>query len=327
MHDFNADFHSRNHSLSLRKTFNMNHRSVYFIVLCLLVLCVKYVSGRNNDEALEALRLRARFPFMVSIRNFNRFDCGGVLIGSHTVLTAAQCVDERYGRKRLPYMWLNATETETRTEGIMPRQAVDVRMHPNYTGDIFDGYDFAILLLNETADPLQTIAPGDPEYEIPIPGNYLTFLGFGRSTRSSSRSPYLQLVTYDIIEPAACRNSDDLVFLEKGMICLEGDTPCSGDQGGPLFEDRGAGYGNHLFGIVSAIACDLNSRLVSIPSIVVPEIAAWIDATQREFQARAGALTPEEQLVAYFAGLDNIVAEGSSISATDIIDLVYDGDP
>lgn len=305
----------------------MKHTNVCFIVLSFLVLCIKYSSGRSNDAALEALRLRARYPFMVSIRNFDRFDCGGALIGPHTVLTAAQCVDERYGREKLPYMWLNATETETRTEGTMPRRAVDVRMHPNYTGDIFDGYDLAILFLNETADPLKTIAPGDPKHEIAIPRNNLTFLGFGRSTRSSSRSPYLQLTTYDIIEPTACKSSDDLVFLEDGMICLEGDTPCSGDQGGPLFEDRGAGHGNLLYGIVSAIACDLNSRLVSIPSITVPEIATWIEETRREFEARMSDVTPDDEVAAYFAALNALAAEGSSISTEDILGVVYGADP
>eukprot|EP00210_Caulerpa_lentillifera_P000125 g120.t1 len=260
---------------------------------------------------------------MVSIRNFNRFDCGGALIGAHTVLTAAQCVDERHGRDRLPYLWLNSTRTETFTETTRPRQAVDVRIHPNYTGDIFDGNDFAILMLNESAEPLSSIEPEDPQYNVALPGTNLSFLGFGRSTRSSSRSPYLQLTIYDILSPTACKNSEDIIFHEHGMLCMEGNTPCSGDQGGPLFIDRGAGYGNILYGIVSATMCDLNSRLVAIPTVNEPEISKWILDTRKEFEERATGVSDFDPVAAFFAALE---AAGSTIGVDDIPIILYGND-
>eukprot|EP00210_Caulerpa_lentillifera_P004225 g4030.t1 len=294
----------------------MNRMNFLCFVLWSCLLYVKYTKGQSAEDLLRDSQNPERYPFMVSIRNFGRFDCGGALIDAHTVITAAQCVDERYGRDRLPYMWLTATDTNVLTNTTVPRRAIEVRLHPNYTGDIFDGNDFALLKLNETAAPLYPVFPVDPQYDRADLGMELSFLGFGRSTRSSSRSPYLQITHCNVIDPVACQNSEDIVFLDDKMICLEGDTPCSGDQGGPLILDRGAPYGNLLFGIISQVVCDLNSRLIAVPSLLDPDTAKWIIETQEEFNN--GTNNIDEDLDQYF--LQEIESPEPSVSSDEDIE-------
>lgn len=255
-----------------------------FLLLCFLTLLT---TGRGqNAEGEEAARaLRQRYPYMVAIRNFNRFDCGGVLIGCHTVLTAAQCVDERHGRDRLPELWLNTYQTESVNNETLIRYPKDVRVHPNFTGDVVDGYDYAILLMEESATGLAAIRTTENSTIQVQVGQQVRMLGFGRPTRTSARSSYLQIAYFDLLDSDACRNEQELILVEDQMLCLEGDMPCSGDQGGPVFRDRGDAYSDQLVGIVSATACDLSSRLSAVPSILQPHVFKWIIETVEELES------------------------------------------
>lgn len=269
---------------------------------------------------MEALRLRKRHPYMVAVRNFNRFDCSGVLIGCHTVLTAAQCVDERHGRDRLPVLWLNAYYTERETNDTLIRRSSDVRVHPNYTGDVVDGYDFAILLIDEPAHGLIPIRTTPEEYLGVNVDRELSLLGFGRSTRTSSRTPYVQITRLDIIDPTACRNSEDVIFLEDQMLCLEGNTPCSGDQGGPIFPDSGLANSDTLYGIVSSTVCDLSSRIAAVPSTIRREVYDWISSTMEELENTvSGRRTP-----ASAADLLGQITAAGPASELDIFDLIFE---
>eukprot|EP00210_Caulerpa_lentillifera_P004210 g4015.t1 len=249
---------------------------------------------------------------MVAIRNFNRFDCGGVLIGCHTILTAAQCVDERHGRDSHPLLWLNPTETETPSNETLVRHTSAVRIHPNYTGDVVDGHDFAVLLMEEPADGLIPIRTSTNAFLAISPGQEVSMLGFGRSTRTSSRTPYIQITRFNVINSTACRNSDEVIYLDGQMLCLEGNPPCSGDQGGPIFTDSGSATGDTLIAIVSSTVCDLNTRIAAVLSTITSEVYDWIVETMEELENTV----PDRRLRQASPGdfLDGLEAMGSTTS-------------
>eukprot|EP00210_Caulerpa_lentillifera_P000136 g131.t1 len=302
----------------------MNFCNQQILLLCIVSLLTLCTSQRIRTEA-ESRELVRRHPYMAAIRNFNRFDCGAVLIDCHTILTAAQCVDERHGRDRLPELWLYPYHTESLRNSTLVRRAIDVRVHPNFTGDIVDGYDYAILSFNEPATdliPIRTTSISDLREEAI---QKLRLLGFGRSTRTSSRSPYLQISRLNRVNSAACKNSEELIFIEEQSLCLEGDTPCSGDHGGPVFiGETGSATGDTLVGIVSSTYCDLNSRLSSVASILHPDIFNWIIETVNELESPfSNSLEPSISEAEYFT---NLLTQPTSIRAQDqVLRDVRDG--
>lgn len=254
------------------------------VMLVIVSQCRLQVNAQNEESELQGTGVFAtRHPYMASIRNYGRFDCAGVLIDTHIVLTSARCVDPRYDRSQLPYIWLNNTRTFEPSPTTVFRKAIEVRVHPLYSGDIYEGYDFALLLLNESAHEL-TYMTRFPWY-VPVEnGAQLAILGYGRSSGTDAVAPALQIGQLTLVSSEVCHNSEEIVFIEDQMRCVEGDVPCFGDQGGPIYRTRpdGEARTDYLMGIISIANCEYNLRVAAYLSIHNESISNWIDEQSME---------------------------------------------
>jgi len=295
------------------------------VMLVILSQCWLQVNAQNQEVELEGTGIIAtRHPYMASIRNYGRFDCGGVLIGTHIVLTSARCVDPRYDRSELPEIWLNNTRTFEPSATTVFRKAIEVRVHPLYSGDIYEGYDFALLLLNESAHELvhMTRFP----WHVPVQdGAPLAILGFGRSSGTDAVAPALQIGQLTLVSPEVCHNSEDIVFIEDQMRCVEGDVPCNGDQGGPIFRTTPGGGDartDYLMGIISIAGCEYNHRVAAFLSTHNENISNWIDNQSMELEA----LIPEEHLPPDSDCTADVFAElaqGSEVAWDEILENCF----
>jgi len=101
------------------------------------------------------------YPWMVKIfealtsKNSSRTLCGGILISSRTVLTAAECTEVR---SRM-YVLVGEHDLDDPTDGQQKIEVERVIDHPDYTGYPEYDYDFSILILKEPVTWRKEVKP------------------------------------------------------------------------------------------------------------------------------------------------------------------------
>lgn len=183
------------------------------------------------------------FPHQVSLQTrWGDHYCGGSVIDSEWVLTAAHCVDG----SRANDIKVEAGITFLSDQG----ERVDVAeivVHPGYDAWTQDN-DMALLRL---ASPL-SVAPvalldASAEADLAGPGAMATVSGWG-TLRSGGASPdALQYVDVPVVDQDDCEAAYGAGAITDGMICagyldVGGADSCQGDSGGPLVVDDGTGW-------------------------------------------------------------------------------------
>jgi len=222
---------------------------------------------------------------MANVRGLESSVCSGVLIGEFSVLTAAQCVDPRDGRANNPTLWLNSTSANEPSADTVMRQTVETVFHPNYTGNAVDGYNLAILRLNESTAPLRPMRLLLPGLNVSLVDRRLFVLGFGRTSLSGARTRNLQIGEVNVVDPRQCINAD-IGYLEDQMFCVDRAVPCSGDLGGPAFVGNSP-QSDSLFGLVSGTACFDNVELSGFINAATEETIAWLTSTRDLVESQA----------------------------------------
>jgi hypothetical protein len=199
----------------------------------------------------------SQFPWQVFVLleegNGELGSCGGSILDTTHVLTAAHCVDHEGSTTSYPASDLTviagASEVLLSSDEARPssRQIVEVksfRTHPYYTvlPNVKD--DVAVL---ELAEPLE-LSPSKNTQAIslvsanatPVPGTTLSISGYGKEEGAEGEAHEpdgkLYSTTLTAIGSDACRNS--VGVNSAVLLCAESPSSatCQGDSGGPLTE-------------------------------------------------------------------------------------------
>jgi len=176
--------------------------------------------------------------------------CGGTLLSSDTVLTAAHCKTDVNN-----FRVVLGEHDITRSDGeqiIAPSQWIS---HPSYN-ERTTNYDFAIVRLSNPVDFSPSVVPAC----LPSPSkNYdavtATVSGWGTLYSGGSQPSQLQKVDVKTRSNSECTGSNTAYGrgdISQVMICAAapGKDSCQGDSGGPLVTKEAGGFYS-LIGVVS----------------------------------------------------------------------------
>ncbi|CAD7698751.1 unnamed protein product [Ostreobium quekettii] len=237
-----------------------------------------------------------RYPYMVSLRDRNdRHRCGGILVHPMWVMTAAHCVDpvniNSLGTQPVAVIGACGLDDEENDNGVVEEMlARETIVHSNYTGDVRDGNDIALIHL---PTPSRHIFAGLPQSSEELQGfESFKVIGWGRLD-DGSLPQTLQEAPIDFVRNNFCATETEVTWgdvIIDSMVCafaFGGEEVCEGDSGGPLIKlfapDGNASAGSPNLDIISGItsfgevseACGKPVR----PSVFtrVASYRVWID--------------------------------------------------
>ncbi|XP_017773879.1 PREDICTED: trypsin-4-like [Nicrophorus vespilloides] len=160
-----------------------------------------------------------QYPYHVSVMRFGRIICGGSIISSKYIITAAHCT---VGFS--PYTFtIRAGSSDHMTGGIMIYVKKNFS-HPEFQPNSRD-YDISVL---ELASPLpfgsrikKLALP--MKGEAPIVGANVVITGWGYTDAYSSIPRHLQAVIFEVISMEECRNRHRYIEITDRMFCARVD--------------------------------------------------------------------------------------------------------
>jgi len=223
--------------------------------------------------------------------------CGGTLIGTQTVLTAAHCLHE-----------LDASRLDAAVGAVRLKDEGGERIAVERFSNAGGAVDLALLRLAEpaTVAPVAIAGPADAPYY--APGAPARVLGWGQLSEDKLRpSNNLREVEVPIVSDADCaavHRKFDPAFKRRTSICAgaPGRDACNGDSGGPLLVADGAGALKQV-GVVSyGRGCGRKSFFgvyVELPAVldfVLDPDPTWAPSNERGRAKIAGRPRVGEQL-------------------------------
>jgi len=205
-----------------------------------------------------------KYPWMVSLISsflkddpFNAFSCGGSLIHSQWVLTAAHCVSDLESGAALEgntSVWFNHTDLNSGEGTIIDVEKIFI--HPFWVSREFDG-DIALLKLKTPAN-VENVAITGMSYDQYnyAAGTVATVMGWGGTeVNGGAPSPKLLEVDVPVVDQITCDETmKSFGPFDEKMLCAGlaegGKDSCFGDSGGPLVVNVGSRI--EQIGIVSA---------------------------------------------------------------------------
>ncbi|XP_068898730.1 trypsin-1-like [Tenebrio molitor] len=197
----------------------------------------KIVGGDQTDIELA--------PWQVSVQYNDRHICGGSIISTDYVVTAAHCTNGFNGNMMTIRFGTPYREIGGKMVGIR-----SIHQHPNYNSQLLD-YDISLLYVTSRfilRGNVATISLPSSTTRWP-PGTSALVSGWGKTAENGGSPLYLRSVTVKIVSESSCKDEYGESRITSRMLCAGvdggGKDACQGDSGGPLV------INNVLAGIVS----------------------------------------------------------------------------
>jgi secreted trypsin-like serine protease len=181
--------------------------------------------------------------------------CGGNLIASNWVLTAAHCLVDGSGNYRQASdIRIVLDTTDLTSSSVEPKGITNVIVHPDYISTTKRS-DIALLeLTNHSEQPIMALYSGKPDV-----GTEATVIGWGVTSYDDQNNPQygfdnLLEVDVPVVSNEACNRPESYAgTIIDSQICAGfaqgGKDSCQGDSGGPLIIMQDGSY--KQVGIVS----------------------------------------------------------------------------
>ncbi|XP_075873042.1 transmembrane protease serine 3 isoform X2 [Nelusetta ayraudi] len=233
-----------------------------------------------------------QFPWQVSLHFSSEHLCGGSIISSRWILTAAHCV---YGFAD-PAMWaVHVGVTEQPSNGAKSLAVERIVFHDRYRPKGLD-YDVALMKLKTTLEFNGLVEP------ICLPnhgeefadGTMCWISGWGATEEDGETSVVLRSAAVPLLSSRRCNQPEVYQgFISSWMICagyLEGGTDsCQGDSGGPL-----ACEVSSVWKLVGATSWGIGCAARNKPGVYtrVTQALGWVRQHMEREEAQTSAAPP-----------------------------------
>ncbi|XP_052892352.1 serine protease SP24D-like [Anopheles moucheti] len=227
-----------------------------------------YVGARIVGGSVAA---EGQFPHQVALLRSNALTCGGSLIDSRWVLTAAHCVYN--GGALVPASAIVVLAGSVSLSSGVRRAVARVIPHERY-GNFQN--DVALLQLQQSLPSSTYIRPISLRTTNVPAGSEIVISGWGRIYQGGPTSTLLRYNRATVIPDQQCRAATGI---SSGLICFTSPAnngACNGDSGGP------AVLNNQLVGVANFI---INYCGSSSPDgyAKVSDFVPWIQSTMRRY--------------------------------------------
>ncbi|XP_039553433.1 chymotrypsin-like elastase family member 2A [Passer montanus] len=197
------------------------------------------------------------WPWQVSLQYYTNgkwaHTCGGTLIATNWVLTAAHCISSSMTYR----VFLGKYDLSVQEKGSVAVYPTKLIVHRNWNSQaVSNGYDIALIKLSNhvtLSDQIQ-LACLPPAQSILASNTACYVTGWGRLQTNGPLPDDLQQGLLRVVDYATCSQPSWWgTIVKTSMVCAGGDgiiSSCSGDSGGPLNCQRADGTWE-VHGIVS----------------------------------------------------------------------------
>ncbi|CAB3385176.1 Hypothetical predicted protein [Cloeon dipterum] len=215
-----------------------------------------FINAKDESRIVNgAVAVRGQFPWQAAVYIDSASFCGGSLISTTYILTAAHCAQGASYRVVLGVQ--NITRPETGSVSLTTTSKI---VHPSYNPTTLNN-DIALLRLPSAVTLSTYISlsrlPRLSDASNTFSGTLATVSGWGKPTdASTSVSDVLRYVSVPVITNTACAGVYGSTVVVASTLCCSGAnglSSCNGDSGGPLVYTESDGQRTQI-GVVSFVA-------------------------------------------------------------------------